>query len=203
MVITRKEQDSMKKIALILAVLMVFSICFTGCKKETVKTANGTYMDAISLLAETYNGNQDALAKIAPQDAFVYLKRLDFDYNEFLSSAKQEQADFLKEMKQLYGQQAYITISVTDVNNCDAEALKNIGKGLNKAYGIKPASISDAYTMTRTIKIIGTEEVTYESGKIVAAKIDGIWYPLYDHSDEEDPIFYFPYLSQKEINRYS
>lgn len=193
----------MKKIALILAILMVFSICFTGCKKETTETAAGTYMDAISLLAETYNGSQEALVKIAPQEAFVYLKRLDFDYNEFLNSTKQKQIDFLKDLKQMYGEQAYISISVTDVSQCDAESLKNIGKGLNKTYGIKPASITDAYTMTRTIKVIGTEETIYESGEIVAAKIGEFWYPLYDHSDGEDPIFYFPYLSQKEINRYS
>lgn len=182
----------------ILLVLTCTFLCLTGCKKSD--SAASPYMEAVNNLAQAYNGDAKALEKIAPKDAWDYLRRQGFDSADHAERVNREQLDFVEEIRDLYGKDAYVTITVSDAELCGEESLENIEKAMNKIYGLKRGSVETAYKMDRKLNVVGTAEVTYESVSIYAVEIDGQWYILYNHSEEDNPILYFPFLSNKEIS---
>lgn len=188
----------MKRYRILLVLLVLSLLWLPGCKKKD-STAS-PYMEAVNTLAQAYNGDPKALEQIAPQDAWDYLRRQGFDAADHAERVNKEQLDFMEDVRSLYGKDAYVTITVSDVEKCGEESLENIGKALNKIYGIKKGTVENAYKMNRKLNVIGSSEQTYESVSIYAVEIGESWYILYNHSEEDNPIMYFPFLSNKEIS---
>lgn len=187
----------MKRVIAAIALIAVVATGFCGCKK---KQGQSPYMTAINNLAEAYNGNRDAVKKAAPEDAWKYLEKNKFDREDHADRIGNKQELFLKDLQELYGKEAYVSISVSDASKCGEEQLKKIAKALNNTYGIRIASVQEAYQMKRTIKVVGNTTVEYESTEIYTVKIDNQWYVLYDQSRGENPAFYFPFLSSRDIS---
>lgn len=187
-----------KRMTVLLLIMISLVLIMVGCKKEE-KAATAPYEGAIQLLTNSYNGDTNMLQKMAPQEAWTYLKRRGLNYEEYQTDMNLKISDFAKNIKKQYGNNALITLQIADQKKCGEETLENIGKALNKIYGIKKTDVKEAYSMTRTLKVTGTVESAYEGVEIFAVNIDGQWYLLYNHSKEDDPVFYFPYMSGKEL----
>lgn len=184
-----------KRVFAVIALLAVMTTGLYGCKKK--EKVQSPYMAAVNNLAQAYNGDAAAIEKIAPEEAWRYLQKNDFDARDHADRVHNKQAAFLQDMRGLYGEDAYVSISVKDAEKCSEERIKDIAKALNDTYGLKIASVKEAYKMKRTLKIGDAE---YESVEMYTVRIDDGWYVLYDHSSEETPAFYFPFLSNREIS---
>lgn len=181
---------------LFITVLLVFGL--TGCKKEEKAAAAAPYDEAVKLLEDSYNGDLKALDKLAPADVWSYLQRQGLDAKAHKEKINQKQTDYVKNIQKMYGKDAKVTLHTDSASQCSEETLDKIREGLRKNYGVKKDSVQEAYTMKRSVTVAGTAEAAYEGTEIVAVSIDGKWYILYDHSEEDNPVFYFPYLSKKE-----
>lgn len=184
-------------ISLLLAVIAVFAMA--GCKKEE-KASAAPYDGAVKLLEDSYNGDLNSLDKLAPADVWNYLQRQGLNVAEYKAEINRQQTEFIQNIQKQYGKDAKICISTGNAKICGEETLDNIRTGLRKVYGIQSNTVKAAYTMKRGLTVNGTAQADYEGQDILAVNISDQWYLLYDHSKEENPIFYFPYLSEQELN---
>ena len=186
----------MKKVLAILCVLaMVFS--FAACsssKKNEKEEEKSSYEDAVEIYQKAMSGDFKQIKKMIPEEVWeLYEEETGESIDDLIEEMEDSYADYKEELKEEFGSDFKVTVSVAEAEQCDEDMLDKIAEAINEEYEIKKSNITDAYEVTLTLKIKGSEDTETEEEEAYIVQISNDWYIVsyYEYEDEAYVSFAF------------
>ncbi len=164
-------------LALAIAVVIVlFSMCGSSYKK-TLKYAE-----------QIENGKFSNIEKLAPKDVFEdYLDDdMDMDKKEYIEYCEDRYDDIIDSLEDEYGDNIKIDLKIEDKKKLSDKKLDDWREYLDETYDIPEKKVKKAYKLEIKQTIKGSEDKEEIDFDLVAVKIGGNWYLLW-----EDGSFYY------------